>query len=91
MQFLRRISINILFRPVLDNLCRGNWPYTVFYRVNVIDLGVNLSLALYPLALSLSPITELVKNFKCFLYSKAMNCSWLLTNQVPEDLQLYYG
>ncbi|XP_045557353.1 interleukin-5 receptor subunit alpha isoform X1 [Salmo salar] len=35
--------------------------------------------------------TELVKNFKCFLYSKAMNCSWLLTNQVPEDLQLYYG
>ncbi|XP_071020419.1 interleukin-13 receptor subunit alpha-1-like isoform X2 [Oncorhynchus clarkii lewisi] len=36
--------------------------------------------------------TELVTNFKCFLYtSKAMNCSWLLANQVPEDLQLYYG
>ncbi|XP_064787649.1 granulocyte-macrophage colony-stimulating factor receptor subunit alpha-like isoform X2 [Oncorhynchus masou masou] len=35
---------------------------------------------------------ELVTNFKCFLYtSKAMNCSWLLANQVPEDLQLYYG
>nr|XP_046175188.1 cytokine receptor common subunit gamma-like [Oncorhynchus gorbuscha] len=36
--------------------------------------------------------TELVTNFKCFLYtSNAMNCSWLLANQVPEDLQLYYG
>uniref|UniRef100_A0A4W5JBP9 Interleukin 13 receptor, alpha 1 n=1 Tax=Hucho hucho TaxID=62062 RepID=A0A4W5JBP9_9TELE len=36
--------------------------------------------------------TELVKNFKCFLYStKAMNCSWLLANQVPEDFQLYHG
>ncbi|CAB1345256.1 unnamed protein product [Coregonus sp. 'balchen'] len=36
--------------------------------------------------------TELVKNFKCYLYSsKAMNCSWLLANQAPEDLQLYYG
>ncbi|XP_038831946.1 interleukin-5 receptor subunit alpha-like [Salvelinus namaycush] len=41
---------------------------------------------------TIPPPTELVKNFKCFLYSSnAMNCSWLLSNQVPEDLQLYYG
>ncbi|XP_070291884.1 uncharacterized protein [Salvelinus sp. IW2-2015] len=44
-----------------------------------------------PVSKSITKPTELVKNFRCSLYSsKAMNCSWLPANQAS-DLQLYYG
>ncbi|XP_010903417.2 interleukin-5 receptor subunit alpha isoform X1 [Esox lucius] len=44
-----------------------------------------------PVNITVTKPTELVKNFNCSLYtSTAMNCSWLIASQAPEDLLLYY-
>uniref|UniRef100_A0AAY5KXW6 Type I cytokine receptor cytokine-binding domain-containing protein n=1 Tax=Esox lucius TaxID=8010 RepID=A0AAY5KXW6_ESOLU len=45
-----------------------------------------------PVVHTIAAPRELVKDFHCFYYSSnALNCSWLPTNQSPEDIHLYYA
>nr|ACO13812.1 Interleukin-13 receptor alpha-1 chain precursor [Esox lucius] len=72
---------------------------TLFQECDSLEGGLNFSVQTecnnsksQPVVHTIAAPRELVKDFHCFYYSSnALNCSWLPTNQSPEDINLYYA